>query len=933
MKRSYSSVVRTLIKHGVDPYVLDKEGQPLLAVAVEVNDADMVKFLLSHACAKDLLQGTSACFDNPVDSRFPAPKMMDDLVTEAARQNNPGVIEALYEYRITASTPSALFQAAEHVDGMALKCLLRLGKWKTPDMRNSLLLHSSLRLKEVCSMKKPKTGSRCRTRSFARPHQRKEKDIIDLAAESFEDSLQYSDHDEEGRANDDDRSPCAISIAGHCIKEAKDTTEFQQLLSTALPSSSLKPLTAIHLHGLLVMERLGDSRSEDYFLTISEQLWSDSSSSASVEVGLACYDLILHYIITVSGSTTHGCSHSSRLYSASHQFQCATLVCALLQWLLPKLSPGHIITVLPVFQWLHSLVLGPLKKKRRKILCFAAKMFGLSDIIKGLPATKTSGELQQSVALFSEVAEKNGRGWSPIFVALELEARRLGGPHCRHLRPVRLDTPITPKCRDDCLQSDHSATKADKHWLVIMASTLLQLGMAMPDLPGDLVHGLLQPHFSELLDVLVSYGLNVWVRAPSGPSDAPLLCSAVRCASEDTLRVLLRGLTVGLPERCSDEEVQSAYLQQLEDNGGDQWDLWSLAVECCNLPNAQVLHEQRIPASRKALLGAAIQADRMLFELLRMTDPWSAVERTDVLKLRSAYYLFEELKKAANQQLQSKAELQKSNDTASSVSSVHGKSFAFFALALRAQADVSDGDRVSSASTEQICLVGHEFGEAKTEQEFLELAEKSIPTESGQPLVNGVHVHGLLVMKRLVPRHPICYQYCEVLCELVTSRRALQATLDGTSSLVLDLGINDKDVIPRMACFQLLQQFLRDCVKMSFGEIVHLFKHIDRLPCLAAALATQLLRQHVHVSTMDVVKCAGHVLKMPQTRGQDVSLVTEKMCSLLLVMCQHKDVPDTQLQHELDAAVSILAKATRQKNQAQASCASAVPTSSSQCLG
>ena len=157
------------------------------------------------------------------------------------------------------------------------------------------------------------------------------------------------------------------------------------------------------------------------------------------------------------------------------------------------------------------------------------------------------------------------------------------------------------------LRLQDSATHAEPHLLAVMAATLLEQGMALPNLPEDLVHCLLQRHFSKLLEVLVSHGLDVWIMDSSG---TPLICSAIRQDTfSSTLLALLRGITTKLPSNHSNEEAEAAYLQQLNDRGGDRWDLWLLAVESGSLSNTQALYEHRIPVRREALLNAAAQAE------------------------------------------------------------------------------------------------------------------------------------------------------------------------------------------------------------------------------------------------------------------------------------------------------------------------------------
>ena len=58
----------------------------------------------------------------------PRLQLMNDLATEAARQNDSAMIMVLHEYNFRVDALSALFEAAEHSDGTVLKSLLRFGK-------------------------------------------------------------------------------------------------------------------------------------------------------------------------------------------------------------------------------------------------------------------------------------------------------------------------------------------------------------------------------------------------------------------------------------------------------------------------------------------------------------------------------------------------------------------------------------------------------------------------------------------------------------------------------------------------------------------------------------------------------------------------------------------------------------------------------------
>ena len=452
---------------------------------------------------------------------------------------------------------------------------------------------------------------------------------LKTATESFEQSLLVVGDVEESKPSSDEASrTLTINIAGQCIKEATDADEFQKLLSTTILS-----MRAVYLHALLVMERLRNSQSERLFTTISNQLWSARDPSKSIAGALACHDLFLHYIGLTGSSPEVQQGESQCLDRWYHLYKSATSLCLLLQWLLPKLSAGRGITVLPVFQWLHGLMTGCLEKRKEELLYIAGKIFGVSELI-------ANDELQQSGKLFSDLAEEKGKTWNLILVVLELEARRFGADSKFFRTWLRRTEQFLAEVECPVLKKDW-ITKADLRWLAIMVLTLCQRGMVLPDLHGNLAHSLLTPLFSDLLKVLVLHGLDVWVRVQS---DAPsLVWRAVRGGCKEILHAVLPGVSMKLPGNDSVGDAESVYVQMLEHNGEDidESDVWLLAVDHGSLTCAQALHEHRIPTRRKALLHAAVRADEKMFELLFDARAWTDLEKRDAFNLRSVHCLLD----------------------------------------------------------------------------------------------------------------------------------------------------------------------------------------------------------------------------------------------------------------------------------------------------
>ena len=840
----------------------------------------------------------------------PRLQLMNDLATEAARQNDSGIIMVLHKYNFRVDAPSALFEAAEHSDGTVLKSLLRFGKWKAPDKRNSLLLHSSLRLKEACFLE---LGLNCQTEPSDTEVVRQIIEHLKSATESFEQSLMFVGDVEKNKASSEEAfRTLTISVAGHCIKEATDADEFQKLLSTTILSDTSRPLRAIYLHALLVMECLRHSRCEQLFTSISNQLWSAHDPSKSIAGALACHDLFLHYIGLTGSSLEVLQGKSQCLYGSCHLYESATSLCLLLQWLLPKLSAGRGITVLPVFQWLHGLITGCLEKRKDELLYIAGKIFGASEPI-------TKDELQQSVKLFSDLAEEKGKTWNLILVVLELEARRFGADANFFRTWLKKIQQFLAEV--ECpVQKKDSVSKADLRWLAVMVSTLCQQGMALPDLHGNLAHSLLTPLFSDLLEVLVLHGLDVWVRVQSGAPS--LVWRAVHDGCKEILRAVLPGVTMKLPDNNSDRNAESVYVQMLEHNGEDidESDLWLLAVNHGSLTCAEALCVHRIPIRRKALLHAAVRADEKMFELLLDARAWTDLEKRDAFNLRAVHCLLDWLTRMQTATLKRRgildclvniryidaAELLKMNTDEKRF--LHNLPIRYGMLPLFQKAlQFGKGGAGSMAealpTTNRLLLAGHELHEASTEEELLELAEKLLPTNTGATeLASGAHVHGLLVMHRLIPGHPMClYYFKELYLHLVGEPWCSKAAVHLQSQL------SEEQVVPFVTCFQLIH-VLFNTEEPLFREKCEFIKS----PLgLAITMAARLLSSNVAIDVTRLLEFAAHVLRS-STFGKKAKDLMKQVCEFLLVMymCRHRHLPEAT--KNMVAAVRLMVKASDQ---------------------
>ena len=211
-----------------------------------------------------------------------------------------------------------------------------------------------------------------------------------------------------------------------------------------------------------------------------------------------------------------------------------------------------------------------------------------------------------------------------------------------------------------------------------------------------------------------------------------------------------------------------------------------------------------------------------------------------------------------------------------------------------------------AANQERLVLAGHEMYEASTEQELLELAEKFIPTSTGLQLVNGAHVHGLLVMERLMRGHPVCYKYYKELHRKLTDQQSVKSKTNYHGARVQEL-LTDDEVIPMTACFQLLQHF------MQVNDETLLYEKCDYSEgplSLSFSMATDLFCRNVLVDVTQVFKAAAHMLTSSRTPGEDIRQLTRQTCDLLLMMC--KDRASPIVVKYMDAGVQLMVAASRQ---------------------
>ena len=720
-------MVQTLIQHGMDPRVVDEEGQPLLAVAVEHSDVDLVKCLLTHGCAdhwntlckrsadaaslaggsgekgafreQDAAVHCNATSTEPTTRDWfraggatsPSITHCDTttLLEVAATRVDEGMQRSLRKAGIWSGDVRLLHAAALSLNRTALSFVVENGDWEDGEVSDAMKLQSAVYLFTDCLLHQRAVSdgygnsaskkaveealSHLEKTTTHRVHDLERDDLRQSATELFEAATRMTKV--ESASSSDLVTSFDLRSEGESPLEARTAAEFMQLCKQE-GLCDKETFGRLYLHGLLVMLRLQPEHSflKIFTMVLASQLTGQNFMDPSRRTSCTAYradsycfsprsqsdrsdaslTLACHAVAAFCQATSHVLSKEKSatcdmLLSISPLFYVITMA-------LQAGLPCGTIYAIAALEWLgqcmsriHSETVQQDQEGSQKASRYGQVEEIAVHILAHLAVTTddSSSGLTNAVKAFTQLTTaacfQDGRLFHTLFRQFSRTIFQV---------PLEADRNLKDACEPELLPDEHLEPICSSllsegvqlpHLLAVMAATLLDQGMALPNLPEDLVHCLLQQHFSELLEVLVSHGLDVWIMDSSG---TPLICSAIRqYAFSSTLLALLRGITTKLPSNHSNEEVEAEYLQQLKDHGGDRWDLWVLAVESGNLSNAQALHEHRIPARREALLSAAVQADEKMFEFLLKTRTWSDIDQRDAFYVRCACHLYDWLKR------------------------------------------------------------------------------------------------------------------------------------------------------------------------------------------------------------------------------------------------------------------------------------------------
>ena len=153
----YSWMLKALIEHGVDPCTLNAEGRPLLAVAVEIGDQDMLEFLLSRCCGdhwnalcglkeeSDRNDGTEK-EDSRAKPESSASCNTTWLLSMAANKADDSILRVLHQAGYWSNDSSFLYNAAVTLNREVLQFVIDNGCWTPEEVAEALKLQSAVHL-------------------------------------------------------------------------------------------------------------------------------------------------------------------------------------------------------------------------------------------------------------------------------------------------------------------------------------------------------------------------------------------------------------------------------------------------------------------------------------------------------------------------------------------------------------------------------------------------------------------------------------------------------------------------------------------------------------------------------------------------------------------------------------------------------------------
>ena len=329
-------------------------------------------------------------------------------------------------------------------------------------------------------------------------------------------------------------------------------------------------------------------------------------------------------------------------------------------------------------------------------------------------------------------------------------------------------------------------------------SLLLENGLELPHKFREhcTLNRLLKNGWSSLLGVLIEHGADMWTCSVRGCS---LIVDAVRFSSPALVDCLLQSQSNRAGVLHDSKSVDVSKYPPYPQTWSDA--LWMAAVLAAPDDSMlNVLAEWRIPATKAALLQSALRYESVFISFMLQKLPFTAEEAADALKVHAVECLFGaeqhyrksqvsgtqfdvQVQSVLVEQLPSElptlsqlADLLASNSNSSEHWSKHEHR-----AGVRGSLDkkVSDAEidelsiarqlitsavesfklslhycQKSQARPVVLEIAGHCIREAHSLDELKQLAQVNIATQLSEPL-NGLLLHGLLVVNRILPKHSV----------------------------------------------------------------------------------------------------------------------------------------------------------------------------------
>ena len=493
---------------------------------------------------------------------------------------------------------------------------------------------------------------------------------------------------------------------------------------------------------------------------------------------------------------------------------------------------------------------------------------------------------------------------------------------------------------EQVFQSAHSLVRNDPV-VTETVSLLLENGIELPEVfcQRDTLHQLLLMEFPHLLRVLAGHGVDVWIC--DRINDKPLIVRACATSSPDMVNCLLDGQQEASDSHhdCKPVKVDMTMSQHRMDQ------LWIAAAQRSDDRVLKVLHQRHVPATKAALLESAMRSDPRFVTFMLEKLPFTTEEAADALKLYSAYCLFSSVSSAKSRL--SKATIgaqvsslvkQMSNETAPrfqgrspSMSSSGEPSNELDAGASGIQVGILDWltsgaeeppiaalrsfqlslqyNEKQPAEPAVLDIVGHRIQEAQSWDDFKRLAQVSIPTQGKEPL-SGVLLHGLLVVGRVLPKHPLCFQLLKKVIDLIY-KRCITSSAGRQPAQNLQLATQEDtspELISVLAQYSLLTHHLRLWQEMTQDELGQVDADtVHNLSMAAIEVLRHLLASGVIVDTLPVFCWLSNHLAFGlgyQWKNSSVLANVLKLLTDMVELHRQSEQTPTELHH----AVALIVK-------------------------